>query len=162
MKLIRARFLTRLWYYFRIGYSTYLTFALGYISTLVTIYYLAIKNLPTLLDLFPHFVPFAILATVIGGPASVAIGWLHFKRTPAYSSEQDISVEANPYNYKTAPGKERDAIIPMFLELLLLQEKALDAQKLLSEEEKDRIHAIQDKLRVLISGGMIGTPRRSL
>ena len=73
MKL-SMRILSRMWFYFRIGYATYLTFLLGYVSTLVTVYYLAIKNLPTLLDIFPRFVPFAFLATIIGGPLSIVLG----------------------------------------------------------------------------------------
>ena len=59
----------RAWFYFRQGYSTYLTFLLGYVSTLVTVYYPAIKNMPPLLDLFPHFAEFAIIATVVGAPS---------------------------------------------------------------------------------------------
>jgi len=69
---------------------------LGYVSTLITVYYLAIKNVPSLLDVFPKFVPFAMLATVIGAPLSVAIGWIHLKRSNLYSSEATISVESNP------------------------------------------------------------------
>lgn len=42
------QFLFRCWYYFRIGYSTYLTFLLGFATTLVTVYYLAINNIPAL------------------------------------------------------------------------------------------------------------------
>jgi hypothetical protein len=103
----KITFVGRLWYYFRIGYSTYLTFLLGYVSTLVTVYYLAIKNIPTLLDLFPRFVPFAILATAIGVPLSVGIGSVHLKRSPAYSSEIDIGMEANPYNYSSHPATAR-------------------------------------------------------
>jgi len=101
------------WYYFRIGYSTYLTFLLGYVSTLVMVYYLAIKNLPILVDIFPRFVPFAIVALLVGAPLSVLIGWVHLKRSPAYSSEADIGVEANPYTYKLSPGVWREVFAPL-------------------------------------------------
>ena len=47
--LANMRWIYRAWYYFRLGYSTYLTFILGYVSTLVTVCYLAIKNMPPLL-----------------------------------------------------------------------------------------------------------------
>ena len=62
---------SRSWYYFRIGYNTYLVFLLGYSSTLVTVYYLAIRNIPELQSLFQRFWLFAVLATVIWVPASV-------------------------------------------------------------------------------------------
>lgn len=159
---MRLGFIARLWYYFRIGYSTYLTFLLGYFSTLVTVYYLAIKNLPTLLDIFPHFVPFAVLATVVGAPLSVAIGWLHLKRSLAYSAEADIGVEANPYYYKVPPGYNRDVLFPLYLELLTQMKRLLDSQKALNHEDSVRIDELAGKLRTLIEGGMIGTPRRSM
>jgi len=155
-----VRYLTRFWYYFRLGYSTYLTFLLGYVSTLVTVYYLAIKNLPYLLDIFPHFETFSVLATVIGIPASVMIGWLHLKRTQAYSSEADISIESNPYTYKVAPGKEREAFIPFYLEILVQLKKLSEAQGLLTSSEKARIEEIEDKMQRLIEGEYVGTPRR--
>ncbi len=156
----KSKYLTRFWYYFRIGYSTYLTFLLGYVSTLITVYYLAIKNLPYLLDVFPHFETFSIIATAVGAPASVVIGWLHLKRTQAFSSEADISVESNPYTYKTSPGKEREAIIPLYLEILVQLKKLSEAQGLLTSSEKARIEDIEKKMQILIEGGYVGNPRR--
>jgi hypothetical protein len=159
---IRKNLVTRFWYYFRIGYGTYLTFLLGFVSTLITVYYLAIKNLPYLLDLFPHFETFAILATVIGAPVSVAIGWLHLKRSHAYGSEADITVESNPYSYKLTPGKEAEAFAPSYLETLKLVSKLLKSQNLLSKEDESRIDALEDKLQTLIEGNMVGNPRRKM
>jgi len=157
---ISLKILARLWYYFRMGYSTYLTFLLGYVSTLVTVYYLAIKNLPTLLDLFPHFAGFAVLATAIGVPLSVGIGWLHLKRTIVYSSEAEVAAEANPYTYKLSPGLWSEAFAPLYLELLVQQKKLLEAQKLLDEDDRARIQAIETKMRILLKGGYVGVPRR--
>ena len=142
------------------GYSTYLTFLLGYVSTLVTVYYLAIKNLPYLLDIFPHFETFSILATVIGGPASIIIGWLHLKRTQAYSSEADISVESSPYTYKLSPGVLQEAFAPLYYETLVLVRKLSEAQGLLTSNEKARIEDIEKKMQTLIEGGYVGKPRR--
>ncbi|MGA3406407.1 MAG: hypothetical protein ABSD49_11810 [Candidatus Bathyarchaeia archaeon] len=159
---IRKNLVTRFWYYFRIGYGTYLTFLLGFVSTLITVYYLAIKNLPYLLDLFPHFETFAILATVIGAPVSVAIGWLHLKRSHAYGSEADITVESNPYSYKLTPGKEAEAFAPSYLETLKLVSKLLKSQNLLSKEDESRIDALENKLQTLIEGNMVGNPRRKM
>ena len=159
---MRQKLVTRFWYYFRIGYSTYLTFILGLVTTLITVYYLAIKNLPFLLKLFPSFWMFSFLGIVIGAPLSVAIGWLHLKRTHAYTSEADITVESNPYSWKLTPGKEAEAFAPSYLEILRLVSKLLKSQNLLSEEDESRINDVEGKLQALIEGKMVGNPRRKI
>jgi len=159
---MKLGYVGRLWYYFRLGYSTYLVFLLGYVSTLITVYYLAVKNIPPLLDAFPHFAPFAVLATIIGIPLSVAIGWVHIKRSAGFSSEVDISVEANPYYYRLAPGWQKEVWFPVYLEMLVLLEKLMVAHEMLSTEERAQIQSLQGKIRTLIAGGIVGTPRRKL
>ena len=156
------RLVSRAWYYFRLGYSTYLTFLLGYLSTLVTVYYLAIKNIPQLLDIFPKFLPFAILATGIGAPLSVAIGWVHLKRSMFFTSEQDISLEANPYLYKLpAAGITRDVQTPSELLRLRLMKKLAEANGLLDDAEKAEIAKIEQRYETLLKGGYVGNLRRS-
>jgi hypothetical protein len=155
-----GRLVGRAWFYFRIGYSTYLTFLLGYASTLVTVYYLAIKNIPDLLGIFPKFVPFAAIATAIGLPLSVGVGYIHYKRSPAFTSEVDIQVEANPYYFKLPPGYNREVFGPLYLELLLLLKQLSATQKLLADEDKARIEELERKLRLLNAGGLVGKPRR--
>jgi hypothetical protein len=157
-----GRLACRAWFYFRIGYSTYLTFLLGYASTLVTVYYLAIKNIPQLLSLFPRFDLFSVLATAVGLPVSVGLGWVHYKRSPAFSSEIDIQVEANPYYFKLPPGYNKEVFGPMYLEMLSLLKKLSSTQQLLDESDRQRIEALEQKLDVLNKGGYIGTPRRKI
>jgi hypothetical protein len=157
---LKLGFVARLWYYFRLGYATYLTFLLGYISTLITVYYLAIKNIPELLSLFPKFGPFAILATVIGGPLSIVIGWLHLKRSAAFSAEVDIGAESNPYMYKLYPGYMKEVQFPLYLELLMQIRKLLESQTTLAPADKERIESLENKLHTLIDGGFVGNPRR--
>jgi len=142
------------------GYSTYLTFLLGYVSTFVTVYYLAIKDVPMLLSIFPHFLTFVLFGTIVGVPLSVLIGWLHLKRTRAYTAEVDIGVEANPYNYKLPPGFWREALAPTFLELLTQNRRILATNKMLSSEDEQKISELERKLMILISGGYVGRPRR--
>jgi len=156
-----GRLAGRAWFYFRMGYSTYLTFLVGYISTLITVYYLAIKNSPQLLELFPRFVPFAALSTAVGIPLSVGLGWMHYKRTPAFTSEQDIQFEANPYYFKLPPGYYREVFGPVYLELLTLMKKLSSTQQLIDDQERKRIEDLERKLNVLNDGGYVGTPRRS-
>jgi hypothetical protein len=151
----------RAWYYFRVGYATYLTFLLGYASTLVTVYYLAIKNVPDLLSIFPKFALFAIPATVIGGPLSVVIGWVHIKRSYLFSSEQDISVEANPYAYKLIPGIATEVGTPTFIVTLRLLRKLSEKSGILTDSERAEIENLEKKWIVLLEGGYVGTPRRS-
>jgi hypothetical protein len=155
-----GNFLNRAWYYFRLGYSTYLTFLLGYVSTLVTVYYLAIKNIPQLLDIFPKFVPFAVLSTIVGVPLSVTIGWVHLKRSGLFSSEQDISVESNPYLYKLPPGYTKEAAMPATLATIQLLRKLAETNKALTETEKAELDELEKKLKSLLSGGYVGSPRR--
>lgn len=159
--LVSSRLAFRAWYYFRLGYSTYLTFLLGYVSTLVTVYYLAIKNMPSLLDVFPHFVPFAVLATVVGVPVAVGLGWVHMKRSGLYSSEADISVEANPYYYKLAPGTSKEVNTPATILTLKMLRKIAETNGLLSDSEKAAIDDLEKKLQTLMEGGYVGLPRRA-
>ena len=95
----------------------------------------------------------------MGTPLAVAIGWIHLKRSPAYSSEMDIGVEANPYNYKLPPGYLKEVYTPLYLELLVLQKRMLDRQGLLTDEERTRIEALEGKLHTLMDGGFVGAPR---
>jgi len=150
------------WYYFRQGYSTYLTFLLGYVSTLVTVYYLAVQNMPPLLSIFPRFVPFAILATVLGVPLAVVIGWMHMKRSRLFSSEQDVSVEANPYNYKLTPGIMKEAWAPTMLMQLKLLHKLSETKGLLTDSEKAEVAELERKMATLVEGGYLGSPKRAL
>jgi hypothetical protein len=108
-----TRLLFRSWYYFRIGYGTYLTFLLGFATTIVTVYYLAINNIPALKSVFTSFWLFTILSVAVGVPLSVLAGWFHLKRSQAFSSEVDIGVEANPYYFKIIPGKEKELQVPL-------------------------------------------------
>lgn len=155
-------YLARLWYYFRIGYATYLTFLLGALNTLIVVWYLAIQQAPAIQNLFGHFVPFAIFASVIGVPLSVAVGWIHLKKSPAYSSELDIGVEANPYYYKFPPGYTREVLGPLYLELLLLIKRSLASQQQLDTEQQKRIEDLERKLQILMQGGYVGSPRTRL
>jgi len=159
--LTTLRWMYRAWYYFRMGYSVYLTFLLGYASTLVTVYYLAVRNMPPLLDIFPRFESFAVLATLVGVPLSIAIGWTHLKRSRAWTSELDISQEANIYNYKLPPGYYREAWVPTFLELLRTVRKLAEREGLLTDQEKRGIQDLEGKLKHLVEGGYVGEPRRA-
>jgi len=133
---------------------------MGIVSTLTVVYYLLIKSVPILQDLFGSFTRFAVIAVVAGVPLSTFIGWLHIKGTSAMASEQDIMTEANPYVYKLQPGYLREAFAPLYLEILVLLEKLASRQNLLSPEEEHRIRELKNRMATLIEGGYVGHPRR--
>ncbi|MCJ7766974.1 hypothetical protein MUP79_01090 [Candidatus Bathyarchaeota archaeon] len=149
----------RSWYYFRIGYSTYLTFLLGIASTLITVYYLAIKSAPNLLAIFPHFETFALICSAIGLPLSIIIGWAHLKGSRIWSTEQDIAVEANPYYYKLAPGYTKEVYARLYLEVLRLGKVIAGREGLLADEDRSRIQSIEKDMETLLAGGYVGVPR---
>jgi hypothetical protein len=154
--------LFRSWYYFRLGYGTYLTFPIGYVSTLVTIYYLAIQNVPGLKEVFSRFVLFGIIATIAIFPLSVATGWVHAKRSRALKSEFEIAAEANPYNYKLPPGINLEVVYPFFEETLAAVKDLLDKQGLLDPKRAKRFEELLQKIDLLLKGGYMGRPRTKI
>lgn len=151
----------RAWFYLRTGYAVYLSFILAAVNVIVTVYYLAIENNQTLKLIFPDFSYWAVTIVVIGVPAAVFIGWLHLKRSPAYRSELDVSVEANPYYYKLPPGYWRDALVPVLLETMKLNIKLLKKESL-TDGEIDSLQGLQEKLQHLIDGGRIDSKSKNL
>jgi hypothetical protein len=81
------------------GYAYYLTYFMGIVSTLITIYYLMIKAIPFLQSIFPDFVIFVVASLMVGIPITVMFGWAHYKGflKSAFKAEQDIATEASPY-----------------------------------------------------------------
>jgi hypothetical protein len=105
---------------------------------------------------------FAVLATVVGVPLAVVVGWTHLKRSKLFSSELDISVEANPYNYKLPPGWMKEAWVPVMLAQLGLLRKLSEKGGLLTDSEKREIAELEGKMETLMKGGYVGSPRREL
>lgn len=153
------RFASRIWYYLRSGYTTYLQFILGAFNTLTVIYFLLIRNIPNLEIVFPRFSTFVIFGLLSVIPTAILAGWMHIKGTPAWRSEVDISVEANPYNYKLAPGLPREVYAPYDLLRLKLLVKLMRHHNLLSSEDEVEIKDIEEKYKILLKGGYVGTPR---
>ncbi|MGH9922644.1 MAG: hypothetical protein ACRD38_07820 [Nitrososphaerales archaeon] len=154
----RSRLPFRSWFYFRMGFHTYLAFILSAINMMVVVYYLAIKSVPVLETIFPSFVIWALAVSAVGVPLSVFLGHLHVKRSGAFRSELDIQVEANPYYYKLPPGFWKEVFAPTYLELLRLNLKLLNKEPL-TEEEQKHIKELQKRLENLIGGGYVGTHR---
>ncbi len=155
----------RIWYYFRVGYSTYLSLPISFIGFLTIVYATIIQPLNAsgpLSYVTSNVVAFLATIAAFVTPIAVLAGYLHLKFTGAWPSELDITVEANPYNYKAIPGKERDARIPYELMTLQLLRRIAEREGIISNEELKILAGIEFKMRLLIEGKMVSTPNRKL
>lgn len=148
-------------FYFRIGYATYLAFAIGIINLLTTSYFLAIKKVPEIMKIFPTFEIYIITIIAIGIPLVTFVGWLHFKRIGTYSAEAAIGQQAFPYNFKYQPGYNKEVFGPAYLEILRINKKKLTGEKL-TEDDLKRIKELEEKLENLIDGGYVGNPPKGV
>ena len=143
----------RFWYYFRTGWQTYFAFIFAAINTLTVTYFLAVENYPVLKEVFPTFIHYIVVLLLVVVPTLVFIGYAHFKRTSAYSSEADVVIESNPYYYKLPPrGYWMTAVMPLFVQLTNMMIKWSNNEKFSKEEQADLL-AIQKQLSLLIKGG---------
>lgn len=145
----------RFWFYFRQGWATYFNFIFAAINTSVVTYYLAIERIPTIKEIFPSFSVYLTIMAIIAIPLFVFVGYVHFKRIPAYSSELDVSVSSNPYVYKAQPGWQIEVIFPLYLILSKYLLKVSNNEKL-SDSDLEEIKNIQNKLEKLLRGGYVG------
>ena len=152
-------FVFRLWYYFRLGYGVYLAIAMGFIGMVTSLYYLMVKDVPFLYGIFPSFASFVIVGFILLLPAGILFGWVHAKRSHAFAAEFDIAVETNPYYYKLPPGYVTEAQFPVYLSIIRLLKKIGERERFLSREEMAEIEELEEKLKVLMRGGQLGTPR---
>ena len=150
----------RAWLYFRQGYGTYFAFILATINTMVVTYYLAIERAPFLKEIFPTFLYYLAVVSTIGIPLLVFVGYIHFKRTAAYSAELDIQYESNPYLYKVPPGFNKEVLFPLYLMISKMMIRWSKNEKL-TDVEINEIIELQKKIDVLLKGGYIGKhPRK--
>jgi len=143
------------------GWATYFGFILAAINTFTVTYYLAIERAPFLKELFPSFVSYIIIVGVIAVPILIAVGWIHYRKTAAYASEAEITIESNPYYYKLPPGWQREVLFPVYFEMIQFIIKTSKNEKL-SDEDITRINKLQERINLLLKGGQIGSPRKSV
>ena len=137
----------RAWFYFRNGWSLYFAFIFAAINTLTVTYYLAIEKIPSLQIIFPSFLHYIVIVIIIGIPFLVFIGYAHYKRTAAFRSEVDISIETNPYQRRLVVNTE--AIIRLNLNLLdtILKYSIIER---ISKEDLENITNIKNEISELI------------
>ena len=122
----------RAWYYFRNGWSLYFAFILGAINTLTVTYYLAIDKIPFLLNLFPSFTHYIGGAVLIGVPILIAIGFIHYKKSPAFRSDTTIGFETNPFVRRNLINSELN--LELNLMILNLLSRLSNNEKLTGDE----------------------------
>ena len=124
--------LFRAWFYFRNGWSLYFAFILGAINTLTVTYYLAIDKIPFLLNLFPSFTHYIGGAVLVGVPILIAIGFIHYKKSPAFRSDTTIGFETNPFVRRNLINSELN--LELNLMILNLLSRLSNNEKLTGDE----------------------------
>tara|TARA_B110001454_G_scaffold153533_1_gene142822 strand:+ start:484 stop:975 length:492 start_codon:yes stop_codon:yes gene_type:complete len=131
----------RAWYYFRNGWSMYFAFAFAAINTLVVTYYLAIEKAPILKELFPSFLHYLLIVVAVGVPLLISVGYVHYKKTSAFSNEVAVNFESNPFQRRVLINTEINLQINIkLLELISklndnesTENNSLETEKLLKE-----------------------------
>ena len=141
-------------------YSAYIALFIA-VSNWITIQYtLLLENIPIFNTLFSQLWVFLIVATVVFTVISILGGhYIHRKRQ--FRLEQAVAIEENPYLYRSAPGKERNLMIPMGILQLEAIEAILNSNNSLTEEKKKQIEAFKQDLIRLSRGLSIGDFRKS-
>jgi hypothetical protein len=141
-------------------YSAYIALFIA-VSNWITIQYsLLLENIPIFNTLFSQIWVFLIVATIVFTVISILGGhYIHRKRQ--FRLEQAVAIEENPYLFRSAPGKERDLMIPMGILQLEAIEAILNSNNSLTEEKKKQIEAFRQDLIRLSRGLSIGDFRKS-
>ena len=111
----------RAWFYFRTGWATYFAFIFAAVNTLTVTYFLAIENYPFLNNIFPTFIHYVVIVALIGVPLLIAIGYVHFKKTPSFRAETDVSMETDPYRRRMVVNSEISVTLNLKLTEMLLK-----------------------------------------
>ena len=143
---MKTPFYFRSWYYFRTGWSVYFAFIFAAINTLVVTYFLAIDNYPVLNTIFPSFEFYILIITSIGTPLLIFIGYIHYKKTKAYSSEIDVLIESNPFLRRNTVNTDINLRFNLKLIDLILRL----SKNTISEEELKGIEKIQKEVIDLV------------
>ena len=141
-------------------YSAYIALFIA-VSNWITIQYtLLLESIPIFNTLFSQLWVFLIVATIVFTVISILGGhYIHRKRQ--FRLEQAVAIEENPYLFRSAPGKERDLMIPMGILQLEAIEAILNSNNSLTEEKKKQIEAFRQDLIRLSRGLSIGDFRKS-
>ena len=114
------------------GWSPYFAFIFAAINTLTVTYFLAIERYPELTAIFPNFIQYVLIITIIGIPILVIVGYVHYKRTLAYRAEVDVSIESNPYQLRNVVNNAINVELALRMYEMILK---LSKNQKLTEDE---------------------------
>ena len=120
------------------GWSTYFAFIFAAINTLTVTYFLAIERYPELTAIFPNFIQYVLIITIIGIPILVIVGYVHYKRTLAYRAEVDVSIESNPYQLRNVVNNAINVELALRMYEMILK---LSKNQKLTEDELTEIES---------------------
>jgi len=95
-------------------------------------YFLAVERYPVLVDLFPSFGHYVLVWVVVGVPLLTLIGFVHYKRSPAYTAEVGLTWTSNPYQARNLINGELS--LKLNLALLKITVKLFQNEKFEPEE----------------------------
>ena len=104
------------------------------INVLTVTYFLAIENYPVLQAIFPTFGHYISIICGIGIPLLITIGYIHYKRSQAFTAEADISLEVNRYLARNIVNGELNLKFNTMMIKLFLKKYASDS--LLDQDKK--------------------------
>ncbi len=137
----------KLLYYFRGGWGMYFAFIFAAINTLTITYFLAIENYPALKAVFPSFEIYLLTMLAIGVPLLTMIGYTHYKRSPAYSSEAGIMLSANPYTRRALINSELNVELNIKISEILVKISNKEDTK----KEMLELKTIHDKINEFVN-----------
>jgi len=136
----------KLLYYFRGGWGMYFAFIFAAINTLTVTYFLAIENYPELKAVFPSFEIYLLTMIAIGVPLLTMIGYTHYKRSPAYSSEAGVMLSANPYTRRALINSELNVELNIKISEILVKISNKEDTK----KEMLELKTIHDKINEFV------------
>ena len=137
----------KLLYYFRGGWGMYFAFIFAAINTLTVTYFLAIENYPALKAVFPSFEIYLLTMIAIGVPLLTMIGYTHYKRSPAYSSEAGVMLSANPYTRRALINSELNVELNIKISEILVKISNKEDTK----KEMLELKTIHDKINEFVN-----------
>ena len=137
----------KLLYYFRGGWAMYFAFIFAAVNTLTVTYFLAIENYPELQAVFPSFEIYIIAVIAIGIPMLTIIGYTHYRRSPAYSSEAGVMLAANPYTRRALINSELNVELNIKISEILVKISNKEDTK----KEMLELKTIHDKINEFVN-----------
>ena len=95
-----------------------------------------------------------VFTVSVGIPLLIIVGYFHYKKSPSYTSEADVTVESYPYYYKLTPGFDKQVVFPLYMMMTKMMKKMSSGEKFTDDELKE-IDDLQTKIDLLLKGEMV-------